>query len=304
MWMAGFICTGCETAVVGGHWLGDKGRLGDMQLIVFSKMLQEKSIAELIDLAQRHGYDGYDLAVRPGHPVNPDNAAAALPQAQAQMARAGLRIGMVTGNFDLLTADHPLAEPLLAAMDSADVRLLKLGYFKFDPETMDYWERVESVRRAFAAWEKLARVYNVKICYHTHSHYCMGLNAAALMHLLRDFDPAYLGAYLDPGHFAVDGEPFDFGLAMTREYLSILSIKDVLVERMARNGHGTARTRWVAAGEGIVDWTAVFAELRRIRYDGFLSIHCEYDLEDGADWFDTFVREVTFFRGMRNHVSL
>ena len=272
-----------------------------MKLIVFSKMLQEKSVAELIDLAQRHGYDGYDLAVRPGHPVNPDNAAAALPQAQTQMEQAGLQIGMVTGNFDLLTADHPLAEPLLAAMDSANVRLLKLGYFRFEPQTMDYWEQVENVRRAFAAWEKLASIYNVKICYHTHSHYCMGLNAAALMHLLRDFDPAYLGAYLDPGHFAVDGEPFDFGLAMAREHLSILSVKDVLVERVEKNGHGAAKALWVAAGEGIVDWTAVFTELRRIEYDGFLSIHCEYDIEDEEDWFDTFVREVAFFRKMRGN---
>ena len=272
-----------------------------MKLIVFSKMLQEKSVAELIDLAQRHGYDGYDLAVRPGHPVNPDNAAAALPQAQTQMEQAGLQIGMVTGNFDLLTADHPLAEPLLAAMDSANVRLLKLGYFRFEPQTMDYWEQVENVRRAFAAWEKLASIYNVKICYHTHSHYCMGLNAAALMHLLRDFDPAYLGAYLDPGHFAVDGEPFDFGLAMAREHLSILSVKDVLVERVEKNGHGAAKALWVAAGEGIVDWTAVFGELRRIEYDGFLSIHCEYDIDDEEDWFDTFVREVAFFRRMRGN---
>ena len=272
-----------------------------MNLIVFSKMLQEKSIAELIELAQRHGYDGYDLAVRPGHPVNPDNAATALPQAQTQMEQAGLQIGMVTGNFDLLTADHPLAEPLLAAMDSANVRLLKLGYFRFEPQTMDYWEQVENVRRAFAAWEKLASIYNVKICYHTHSHYCMGLNAAALMHLLRDFDPAYLGAYLDPGHFAVDGEPFDFGLAMAREHLSILSVKDVLVERIEKNGHGAAKALWVAAGEGIVDWTAVFTELRRIEYDGFLSIHCEYDIEDEEDWFDTFVREVAFFRKMRGN---
>jgi sugar phosphate isomerase/epimerase len=274
-----------------------------MKLIVFSKMLQEKSVAELIELAQQHGYDGYDLAVRPGHPVNPDNAATALPQAQAQMEQAGLQIGMVTGNFDLLTADHPLAEPLLAAMDSANVRLLKLGYFRFEPQTMDYWEQVENVRRAFAAWEKLASIYNVKICYHTHSHYCMGLNAAALMHLLRDFDPAYLGAYLDPGHFAVDGEPFDFGLAMAREHLSILSVKDVLIQRVAKNGHGAAKALWVAAGEGIVDWTAVFTELRRIEYDGFLSIHCEYDIEDEEDWFDTFVREVAFFRKMRDAVS-
>ena len=272
-----------------------------MKLIVFSKMLQEKSIAELIELAQRHGFDGYDLAVRPGHPVNPDNAATALPQAQAQMEQAGLQIGMVTGNFDLLTADHPLAEPLLAAMDSANVRLLKLGYFRFEPQTMDYWEQVDNVRRAFAAWEKLASIYNVKICYHTHSHYCMGLNAAALMHLLRDFDPAYLGAYLDPGHFAVDGEPFDFGLAMAREHLSILSVKDVLIERVAKNGHGAAKALWVAAGEGIVDWTAVFGELRRIEYDGFLSIHCEYDIDDDEDWFDTFVREVAFFRKMRRN---
>ena len=272
-----------------------------MKLIVFSKMLQEKSVAELIELAQRHGYDGYDLAVRPGHPVNPDNAATALPQAQAQMEQAGLQIGMATGNFDLLTADHPLAEPLLAAMDSANVRLLKLGYFRFEPQTMDYWEQVENVRRAFAAWEKLASIYNVKICYHTHSHYCMGLNAAALMHLLRDFDPAYLGAYLDPGHFAVDGEPFDFGLAMARQYLSILSVKDVLIKRVAKNGHGAAKALWVAAGEGIVDWTAVFSELRRIEYDGFISIHCEYELEEGEDWFETFKREVAFFRKMREN---
>ena len=272
-----------------------------MKLIVFSKMLQEKSIAELVELAQKHGYDGYDLAVRPGHPVNPDNAAKALPQAQTQMAQAGLQIGMVTGNFDLLTADHPLAEPLLAAMDSADVRLLKLGYFRFEPQTMDYWEQVDNVRRAFSAWERLASIYNVKICYHTHSHYCMGLNAAALMHLLRDFDPAYLGAYLDPGHFAVDGEPFDFGLAMAREHLSILSVKDVLVQRVEKNGHGAAKALWVAAGEGIVDWTAVFGELRRIEYDGFLSIHCEYDIDDEEDWFDTFVREVDFFRKMRGN---
>lgn len=271
-----------------------------MKLIVFSKMLQDKSIAELIELAQKHGYDGYDLAVRPGHPVNPDNAAEALPQAQAQMEEADLKIGMVTGNFDLLTADHPLAEPLLAAMDSANVRLLKLGYFRFEPQTMDYWEQVDNVRRAFAAWEKLASIYNVKICYHTHSHYCMGLNAAALMHLLRDFDPAYLGAYLDPGHFAVDGEPFDFGLAMAREHLSILSVKDVLIERVEKNGHGAAKANWVVAGEGIVDWTAVFSELRRIEYDGFLSIHCEYDIDEGEDWFDAFVREVAFFRKMRD----
>ena len=64
---------------------------------------------------------------------------------------------------------------------------------------------------------------------------------------------------------------------------------------LRRTAHGAAKPRWVDAGDGIVDWTAVFGELRRIGYDGFLSIHCEYDIEEGADWFETFVREVAFF---------
>ena len=186
-----------------------------MQLIVFSKMLQQKSIAELIDLAQRHGYDGYDLAVRPGHPVNPENAAAALPEAQAQMTQAGLRIGMVTGNFDLLTADHPLGGAAAGRDGYGRRAAAEAGLFQV---RAGHDGLLGAGGRGAAGplprGEKLASIYNVKVCYHTHSHYCMGLNAAALMHLLRDFDPALLGAYLDPGHFAVDGEPFDFGLAM------------------------------------------------------------------------------------------
>ena len=31
-------------------------------------------------------------------------------------------------------------------------------------------------------------------------------------------------------------------------------------------------------------------------------IHCEYDIDEGADWFETFVREVAFFRKMRDAV--
>lgn len=270
-----------------------------MQLIVFSKLLKEKSVPELIELAQEHGYDGYDLAVRPGHPVNPDNAATALPEAHKQMQAEGVRIGMITANFDLLTADHPFARPLLAAMDAADVRLLKLGYFKFDPKTMDYWQQVDAARRAFNAWQELARSHNVKICYHTHSGYCLGLNAAGLMHLLREFDPACLGAYLDPGHFAVNGEPFDFGLAMTADYLSVLSLKDVRIDRLEKNGHGAAKARWVPAGQGLVDWSAVFSELKRVGFDGPLSVHCEYEVP-AHQWFSTFEQEMAFFHRMRS----
>ena len=60
-----------------------------MKLILFSKMLKEKSVEELADLAVELGIDGYDLCVRPDYPVNPDNAATALPQAARTLAQQG-----------------------------------------------------------------------------------------------------------------------------------------------------------------------------------------------------------------------
>jgi len=179
-----------------------------MQLVVFSKMFRDKSVPELIELAHAHGFEGYDLCVRPGYPVNPENAHKELVAAVRAMKREGLSIPMVTGNFDLLTPDHPTAEPILSAMDQADVRLIKLGYFEIDPHEQDYWQLVGQIRAALEGWQDLGRKYGVRVCYHTHSGNLMGLNCAALMHLLEGFDPRYIGAYVDPGHMVVNGEGF------------------------------------------------------------------------------------------------
>ena len=73
-----------------------------MKTILFSKALKDRSVGELVELAQSLGIDGYDLCVRPGYAVNPDNAAAQLPEAAALFRRNGLDIPMVTGNFDVL----------------------------------------------------------------------------------------------------------------------------------------------------------------------------------------------------------
>jgi len=107
------------------------------KLILFSKFFKEKSVGQLIALADELGLDGFDLCVRPGYPINPDNAFDELPKAVRKFRSAGLDILMVTGNFDLLLPDHPTAEPIVEAMGRADVRLLKLGYFTVDPVTVE-----------------------------------------------------------------------------------------------------------------------------------------------------------------------
>lgn len=268
-----------------------------MQLIVFSKLFKDHSVPQLAELALAHGFGGYDLAVRPGYPVHPDNVSTALPAAARRLREAGLDIPMVTGNFDLLTVDHPTARPLLAAMDEADVRLLKLGYFRFVPQQTDYWDYVDEIRRAFEGWEVLGREHGVKVCYHTHSGSLMGLNASALMHLIRGFDPSCIGAYLDAGHLVANGEDFELAVATAEPYLSIVALKDVLILRGERADHGAEIRHWVPAGQGMVDWTAVFSELARIGFEGPVSVHCEFDVPEG-EFMSTFASEVAFFKRM------
>lgn len=266
-----------------------------MKLIIFSKSFKDRSVEELIKNALDLGVEGYDLCVRPGYPINPDNAAEKLPETVSLLNREGLSIPMITGNVDLLTPDHPTAEPILAAMDKAGTRLLKLGYFLFDPQKQEYWPEVDKIRKAFEGWQKLAQRYNVKVCYHTHCNRCMGLNCSALMHLLKGFDPRYLGAYIDPTHLVIEGEEFAFGLAMVKDYLSIVALKDVLLVREEIAGHGKKVLQVVTAGNGMVDWTAVFSELKRINYAGPLSIHCEFHVSD-AEFAVVVRREVAFFK--------
>lgn len=250
---------------------------------------------ELVNVAEAVGCDGYDLCIRPGHPVTPENVASALPAVAKALADAGLAVPMATAAGDLTDPDHPTAEPILAAMARSGVPLLKLGYFKFDPETQDFWQRVSEVRRAFEGWQRLAEKHGVKICYHTHSNRCMASNASMLMHLIHGFDPARIGAFLDTGHMVAEGEEFPVAARVLGKYLSIVSLKDFLLVREPSNSHGSIRRHVVEAGKGMVDWTAVFRTIQAVQFDGPLTVHCEFEPpEDGL--LAGIAREVAFMR--------
>ncbi len=272
-----------------------------LDVIVFSKMFKDRSVPELIQLAHEIGAEGYDLCVRPAYPINPDNAAEKLPEAVKAMNAEGVRVPMVTGNFDLLAPDHPTAEPILDAMNKADVRFLKLGYFKIDPHEQDYWTEVDKIRRHFEGWQVLAEKYNVTICYHTHSNRHMGWNCSSLAHLIRGFDPRRIGAYLDPLHLLIDGEEFALGLAVVKEHFQLIALKDVMLEREEKNGHGAPGHTEVIAGTGMVDWTAVFDELKRAGYRGPLSVHCEFKVAED-EFMDAVKHDVAFFKAQRDRI--
>jgi sugar phosphate isomerase/epimerase len=272
-----------------------------VKLIVFSKMLKDLGIEQLIDFAKELGIDGYDMAVRPGYPVNPHNVEEELPKAAQRFRAAGLDIAMVTAHTGVLMPDEE-GERLMAAMDAAGVRRLKLGYFKFVPGEMDYWHEVDKARKALEGWAELAQKYNVRACYHTHSQRCLGLNAGTLAHLIRGFDPQLIGAFLDAGHLRAEGEEFAVAVAIVREHLSMVAVKDFLLQRIDVENHGAVKRRVVEAGQGMCDWTAIFSELKRIGFDGPVSIHCEFEAEE-SEMMNAIRREAAFFKALTEKVG-
>ncbi len=272
-----------------------------MRLIVFSKMFRQYDVDGLIALGQELRTEGWDLAVRKGHPVNPDNAEKALPSAVRRLQDAGQPVLAITGETDLLYPSTPYVEPLMRAMDTAGVRLLKIGYFLFDPAKQQYWQEVDSVRRALDGWQKLARRYNVKVLYHTHSGPAyMGTNASALMHLLRDFDPSAIGAYLDVGHLVVNGEPFAFALAIVRPYLAMVGLKDM--KPFLQPSGDEQKLTWdvVPAGQGGVAWGEVFRLLAKEGFSGPCSIHTEFHAPSESAFVKMVQAEVAYLRKKRD----
>lgn len=98
-------------------------------ILVFTKFLKDKFLVELISIGQACGVDGYDLCVRPGYLVSPENAAETLAAVTRTLAGVGLFVPMVTASLDLVWPDQPYVRPLLEAMDRADIRLLRLFRF-------------------------------------------------------------------------------------------------------------------------------------------------------------------------------
>lgn len=247
-----------------------------MRYVHFTKHLQELDVPGLITFCKEVGLDGVDLTVRPGFPVTPDNARTALPAAAKAFRDAGLVIGLATAPTNLTDPESRAAVAIFEACARAQVPAVKIGYFAYKgPFDNDLAE----ARRRLAGFAQLAARTGVRACYHTHSGNHLGNNGAGLRLLLADSDPHHVGVFLDTGHVALNGGPFQMELDLVRSWLTLLAIKDIAWERTPKGW----RSRVVPVGQGIVRWDEVGKAVRACRFNGTVSLHGEYDAPSLAE---------------------
>ncbi len=263
-----------------------------MKFIMFTKHLEGLEVSGIIKALQSVGVEGADLCVRPGYPVNPDNAEKQLPAAAKQFAAEGLSIPLVTTPGDFLDPKRADIQGVYAACGEAGVANLKLGYWHWSKEKGDYWAEVEHIRKQLDGFQALSEKHGVRTCIHNHSGTTMSLNSSAVMNLVKGFDSRYVGVFADTGHLSIVGEPIDMALDIVKDYLAVMAFKDLMRSPGSRGG------RVVRMGHGFVDWETTLRTLKAMHFTGPVSFHSEYSGEPVETVIDLARIDVRFINGL------
>ncbi|HVS38274.1 MAG TPA: sugar phosphate isomerase/epimerase family protein [Gemmataceae bacterium] len=261
-----------------------------MQYVYFTKSLKELDVKGVAAFCKEVGVDGVDLTVRKGYPVNPDNAATALPEAVKLFKDSGLILGLVSIDTDVNDPDSKTVKAVFDACAKAEAPAVKIGYFPYKPPFDD---AVKDARSRLTGFAKLAEQSKLRACYHTHSGANLGNNCACLRTLLQDLDPHHVGAYVDTGHTAVNGGPIRMELDIIRPWLSMLAIKDMLWSKDDKKGW---KYDVVPAGDGIVRWDDVALAVKESKFNGTISLHAEYETKDMDERKALAKRELEFLK--------
>ena len=247
-----------------------------MQIVLFSKMFDRLPTGELADLAATLGFDGIDLTVRPKGHIEPEEAEKRLPGAVEIFRARGLSVPMIT--TAITDPGEPHAEAIFRAASRCGVKFLKLGYWPYRGLGTLLTD-IEAVRGKLRGIARLAEKYGVCAAVHIHSGDFLTADPAVVYMLLRDLDPDLVAAYVDPGHMALEGgrSGWKMGLDILSDRIRLVAVKD-FAWRKEVDDKGNVKWTFehVPLREGIVPWEEVFSILKRIGFDGVVSLHNEY----------------------------
>jgi sugar phosphate isomerase/epimerase len=248
-----------------------------MKWMMFIKHLQTLPLAEAGRAIRDLGFQGVDLTVRPGGSVSPERVREHLPEAIRTLHDWGLSVPLVT--TAITSATEPHARDVLETAAAAGVREVKLGYVPVK-ELGTFQTTLEQFNRALDGLEALAKTVGVRLNLHLHSGAYLTSLAAAVWWLIKDRDPAAVGAYVDPGHMFVEGgrDGWRLGLDLLHRRIALVAVKDLVWEQVPDEALGKSRwkTRIVPLERGAVPWTDVFAVLKKAKFEGWISMHSEY----------------------------
>ncbi|WP_334078173.1 sugar phosphate isomerase/epimerase family protein [Paenibacillus sanfengchensis] len=183
----------------------------------------------------------------------------------------GLQVVSVTPYLNSLDLDETERAFRAARLLGAD--MVRVGAAAYDG-TKPYPELYEATVRYLKEAEAMAKHYDVKGIVETH-HNTIAPSAGLTHRLVSHCKPEYIGVLFDPGNMVHEGyENFKMSLELLGPYLAHVHIKNAAWLPDSSRGDGSPgwRSGWAPLAEGFVDFRRLLADLKSVRYDGYLGI--------------------------------
>ena len=133
------------------------------------------------------------------------------------------------------------------------------------------WDRA---RRDYAEVARLAGDHGVKALVEIH-HGTIVPSASATRRFLDDLDPASVGSIYDPGNMVWEGhEQYRLALETLGPYLARVHAKNSGWRQVGQRADGSLawQAEWLPLDAGIVNYRELFATLRDVGYDDWVSV--------------------------------
>lgn len=244
------------------------------EICVFSKHLQFLDYDEMAETAAEIGFDGVDLAVRPGGHVLPENVEKDLPRAVKAVEKAGLKVPMMT--TAITDPKEFSSQATLGTAANEGIKLYRMGYLKYDFEKgVD--KTLDTYKPLIEELVKINDFFEIKGNYQNHDGTNIGAAIWDLWTLFREHDNEWIGIQYDIRHNTVEGgRSWPVDLQLVADYVHSLVLKDFK--------WGTIDGKWrvinTPIGEGMVDFPKFLEIIREKKIGGPVSMHFEYPLTD------------------------
>jgi L-ribulose-5-phosphate 3-epimerase len=243
-----------------------------VQLCAFTKCLQFIDYERLGETLAFAGFDGADLPVRPDGYIRPDNIETELPKVVKALKKSGIIVPMIV--TAITNADDPQTERILGTASELGIKYYRTGYLNYD-SVKSLPENLDNHKQTFEKLEKINRKYGIHGGYQNHSGTRVGGPVWDLYWIVKDFDPAYVGVQFDVCHAVCEGgASWPLGMKLLTPWIKMTDIKDFIWEKI----NNRWKITYVPLGQGMVNYNLYLKEYTRLKINGPVSIHFEYNL--------------------------
>jgi sugar phosphate isomerase/epimerase len=243
---------------------------------IFVKPWKGLPIDQLASHVCMLGFDLIEFPVRPGFACEPEEIEYKLPKVVAEFARNGIQILNVTVALPLND------ERLYAACAASNITMNRV---MFSRGNLSYWDAETKARKELETALPLCEKYGIRIGIQHHYGNSLPINSMGLYNLVKDYDPTYIGAIWDPAHNALQGEDPESGLEIVRSHLCMVNLKNAYWRRI--NAPEAKQAEWksyfTSGRQGLSDWSAVAAAVKKVEYTGPITFSAEYSAEHDVD---------------------